>query len=61
MFAARCVLGGIPVLNLRTLQSGGILEKVGPSHGGNRAYHRMIDWMMWAAPFALGFLNRGLF
>jgi hypothetical protein len=62
MFAARCVLGEIPVINLRTSQAGEILEKVGSSRGSKRAYYRMIDWMLWAAPFAFwGFLNRGLF
>jgi len=42
-FAARWVLGGIPVVNLRTLSARGILEKVGSSRGGHRAYYRMID------------------
>ena len=43
MFAARWVLGGIPVLNLRTLSARGILEKVGSARGGHRAYYRMVD------------------
>ena len=42
-FAARWVLGGIPVVNLRTLSARGILEKVGSSRGGHRAYYRMVD------------------
>lgn len=42
-FAARWVLGGIPVVNLRTLSARGILEKVGSSRGGHRAYYRMPD------------------
>ncbi len=37
-------------------------KRSGPSRGSKRAYYRMIDWMLWAAPFAFwGFLNRGLF
>lgn len=43
MFAARWVLGGIPVVNLRTLSARGILKKVGSSRGGNRAYYIMVD------------------
>ncbi len=43
MFAAHWVLGGIPVINLRTLRARGILEQVGSSRGGHRAYYRMID------------------
>lgn len=43
MFAARWVLGGIPVINLKTLRARGILEKVGSSRGGHRAYYRMPD------------------
>ena len=43
MFAARWVLGGIPVVNLRTLSARGILEKVGSSRGGHRAYYIMVD------------------
>jgi len=43
MFAARWVLGGIPVVNLRTLRARGLLEKVGSSRGGDRAYYRMVD------------------
>lgn len=42
-FAARWVLGGIPVVNLRTLSAEGILEKVGSSRRGHRAYYRMVD------------------
>ncbi len=42
-FAGRWVLGGVPVLNLRTLSAKGILEKVGSSRGGHRAYYRMPD------------------
>jgi transcriptional regulator with XRE-family HTH domain len=42
-FAARWVLGGIPVVNLRTLSARGILAKVGSSRGGHRAYYRMTD------------------
>jgi transcriptional regulator with XRE-family HTH domain len=42
-FAARWILGGIPVVNLRTLSARGILEKVGSSRGGDRAYYRMVD------------------
>jgi Helix-turn-helix len=42
-FAARWILGGIPVVNLRTLSARGILEKVGSSRGGHRAYYRMVD------------------
>jgi transcriptional regulator with XRE-family HTH domain len=42
-FAARWVLGGIPVVNLRTLSARGILEKVGSARGGHRAYYRMTD------------------
>ena len=44
MFAARWVLGGIPVVNLRTLSARGILKKVGSSRGGHRAYYVMVDW-----------------
>ena len=43
MFAARWVLGGIPVVNLRTLSARGILKKVGSSRGGHRAYYIMVD------------------
>jgi hypothetical protein len=43
MFAARWVLGGIPVINLRTLRVRGILEKVGSSRGGHRVYYHMVD------------------
>ena len=43
MFAARWVLGGIPVVNLRTLRARGLLEKVGSSRGGHRAYYRMVN------------------
>jgi len=43
MFAARWVLGGIPVVNLRTLSARGILKKVGTSRGGHRAYYLMPD------------------
>jgi hypothetical protein len=43
MFAARWVLGGIPVVNLRTLSARGILKKVGSSRGGHRAYYVMVD------------------
>jgi hypothetical protein len=43
MFAGRWVLGGIPVVNLRTLRARGILEKVGSARGGHRAYYRMVD------------------
>jgi len=42
-FAAKWVLGGIPVVNLRTLSARGILEKVGSSRQGHRAYYRMAD------------------
>jgi transcriptional regulator with XRE-family HTH domain len=42
-FAAKWVLGGIPVVNFRTLSARGILEKVGSSRGGNRAYYLMTD------------------
>jgi hypothetical protein len=42
-FAARWVLGGIPVLNLRTLKARGILKRVGLSRGGHRAYYVMVD------------------
>jgi hypothetical protein len=42
-FAARWVLGEIPVINLRTLSARGILEKVGSSRRGHRAYYRMVD------------------
>ena len=42
-FAAKWVLGGIPVLNLRTLSAKGVLEKVGASRGGHRVYYRMVD------------------
>src|SRR6266478_6187351 len=42
-FAARWVLGGLPVVNLRTLSARGILEKVGSARGGDRAYYRMTD------------------
>jgi hypothetical protein len=42
-FAAKWVLGGIPVVNLRTLSARGILEKVGSSRGGHRAYYLMTD------------------
>lgn len=42
-FAARWVLREIPVVNLRTLSARGILEKVGSSRGGHRAYYRMTD------------------
>jgi hypothetical protein len=43
MFAARWVLGGIPAVSLKTLRVSGILEKVGSSRGGHRAYYRMVD------------------
>jgi hypothetical protein len=43
MFAAAWVLGGIPVLNLKTLSARGLLKKVGVSRGGHRAYYLMID------------------
>ena len=43
MFAARWVLGGIPVVNLRTLSARGLLRKVGSSRGGHRAYYVMVD------------------
>lgn len=42
-FTASWVLGGISALNLRALSSRGILEKVGSSRGGHRAYYRMVD------------------
>ena len=42
-FTARWVLGGIPVLNLRTLKAKGILKRVGLSRGGHRAYYVMVD------------------
>ncbi len=42
-FAARRVLGGIPVLNLKTLSANSILAKVGSSRRGHRAYYRMVD------------------
>jgi hypothetical protein len=42
-FPARWVLGGIPVVNLRTLSARGILKKVGSSRGGDRAYYIMVD------------------
>jgi hypothetical protein len=43
IFAARWVLGGIPVVNLRTLSARGILTNVGTSRGGHRAYYLMPD------------------
>ena len=43
MFAARWVLGEIPVVNLRTLSARGILKKLGSSRGGHRAYYLMVD------------------
>jgi len=43
VFAARWVLGGLPVVNLRTLSARGILKKVGTSRGGHRAYYIMVD------------------
>jgi hypothetical protein len=43
MFAARWVLRGIPVVNLRTLSARGILKKVGSARGGHRAYYIMVD------------------
>ncbi len=43
VFAARWVLGGIPVINLRTLSARGILKRVGLSQGGHRAYYLMVD------------------
>lgn len=43
VFAGRWVLGGIPVLNLRTLKAKGILKRVGLSRGGHRAYYIMVD------------------
>jgi len=43
VFAARWVLGGIPVVNLRTLSARGILKKVGSSRGGHRVYYIMVD------------------
>ena len=43
MFAARWVLGGIPVVNLRTLSATGILRKVGSTRGGYQAYYIMVD------------------
>ena len=43
IFAARWVLGGIPGINLRTLSTRGILQKVASSRGGHRVYYRMID------------------
>lgn len=42
-FAARWVLGGIPVINLRTLSARRLLLKVGSSRGGHRAYYRMPE------------------
>jgi transcriptional regulator with XRE-family HTH domain len=42
-FAARWVLGGVPVVNLRTLSARGILQKVGSSRGGHRAYYCIPD------------------
>jgi hypothetical protein len=42
-FAARWVLGGVPVVNLRTLSTRGILQKVGSSRGGHRAYYQIAD------------------
>ncbi len=43
IFAARWVLERLPEINLRTLSARGILEKVGSSRGGHRAYYRMVD------------------
>jgi hypothetical protein len=43
VLAARWVLGGIPVVNLRTLSARGILKKVGSSRGGHRAYYIMVE------------------
>ena len=54
IFAARWVLGGIPVINLRTLSARDILEKVASSRRGHRAYYRMID------PDAVGAALRAL-
>ncbi|MGC2303799.1 hypothetical protein [Candidatus Binatus sp.] len=42
-FAGRWILGGVPVLNLSTLRARGILERVGSSRGGHRAYYRIVD------------------
>ncbi len=42
-FAGTWVTGGIPVVNLRTLSARGILEKVGSSRRGHRAYYRVVD------------------
>ena len=42
-FAGTWVLGGIPVLNLRTLSARRLLEKTGSSRRGHRAYYRMVD------------------
>jgi DNA-binding XRE family transcriptional regulator len=42
-FAGKWVLGGIPVINLRTLAARGLLLKVGSSRGGHRAYYQMAD------------------
>jgi hypothetical protein len=48
VFAARWVLGGIPVVNLKTLRARGILEKVRSSRGGHRAYCRIMGPMLSA-------------
>lgn len=42
-FAARWVLGGLPVINLRTLSARGLLEKIRSTRGGHRAYYHMVD------------------
>ena len=42
-FAAQWVLGGMPVVNLRTLSARGILQKTGSARRGHRAYYRMVD------------------
>jgi DNA-binding XRE family transcriptional regulator len=42
-FATKWVLGGIPVINLRTLSARGLLVKTGSSRGGHRAYYPMVD------------------
>jgi hypothetical protein len=42
-FAARWVLGGIPVINFRVLSTKGLLTRVGSSRQGHRAYYRMVD------------------
>ncbi len=59
-FAGRWVLGGMPVINLRTLAARGLLVKVGSARGKHRAYYQMTDPTgTGEALHVLGILKRG--